>query len=86
MHSVHIIDQSLTRWYEQLQNLRTLGIRACTSVFNVEVLEVYKKSICKEIVEASLRKKTSLARNLNNNQRLTPTVRICCLFYRFDVV
>jgi hypothetical protein len=46
-------------------------VRACTVVFNVEALKVFKGVICKKILEPSLREETSLARKPSSNRRLT---------------
>jgi hypothetical protein len=45
--------------------------RACTVVFNVEALKVFKGVICKKILEPSLREETPLARKSSSNRRLT---------------
>ena len=46
-------------------------VRACTVVFNVEALKVFKGVICKKILEPSLREETPLARKPSSNRRLT---------------
>jgi hypothetical protein len=46
-------------------------IRACTVVFNVEALKVFKGVICKKFLESSLREETPLARKPSSNRRLT---------------
>jgi hypothetical protein len=44
---------------------------ACTVVFNVKALKVFKGLICKKILEPSLREETPLARKPSSNRRLT---------------
>jgi hypothetical protein len=46
-------------------------LRACTVVFNVKALKVFKGVICKKILELSLREETPLARKPSSNRRLT---------------
>jgi hypothetical protein len=48
-----------------------LALRACTVVFNVEALKVFKGVNCKKILEPSLREETPLARKPSSNRRLT---------------
>jgi hypothetical protein len=50
---------------------KTTRLRACTVVFNVEALKVFKGVICKKILEPSLREETPLARKPSSNRRLT---------------
>jgi hypothetical protein len=68
-------------------------IRACTVVFNVEALKVFKGAICKKILEPSLREETSLARKPSSNRRLTfhctnlsYVLSICCCTNAFNYV
>lgn len=51
------------------------NIRTCTVMFNVEAFEMFKRGICKNIVESSLREETLLARNPGSNRRLTSHCR-----------
>jgi hypothetical protein len=51
--------------------LRLLVLKACTVMFNVESLKVFKEVICKKILEPSLREETPLARKPSSNRRLT---------------
>jgi hypothetical protein len=50
--------------------VRARAIRACTVVFNMEALKVFKGVICKKILEPSLREETPLARKPSSNRRL----------------
>jgi hypothetical protein len=46
-------------------------LRACTVVFNIEALKVFKGLFTKKILEPSLREETPLARKPSSNRRLT---------------
>jgi hypothetical protein len=48
-----------------------MPLRACTMVFNVEAIKVFKGVIFKKILESSLREETPLARKPSSNRRLT---------------
>jgi hypothetical protein len=56
-------------YYNLYRDNKTL--RACTVVFNVKSLKVFKGVIYKKILEPSLREETSLARKPSSNRRLT---------------
>jgi hypothetical protein len=72
-HFVAIIILTLWSFRSHFENIISYisVIRACTVVINVEDLELSKGTICKKIVESSLRKETSLTRTLSSNRRLT---------------
>jgi hypothetical protein len=68
-------------------------IRACTVMFNVEALKVFKGCICKKILEPSLCEETSLARKPSSNRRLisyctnlSSVLSICCCTNTFNSV
>jgi hypothetical protein len=68
-------------------------LRACTVVFNVEALKVFKGCICKKILEPSLREEMPLARKPSSNRRLTfyytnlsSVLSICCCTNAFNSV
>jgi hypothetical protein len=89
------------------ERARTLlpGIRSCTIVFNVETLRasletlishgifIFPRTICKKILEPSLREETPLARKPSSNRRLTfhctnlsSVLSICCCTNAFNFV